>query len=103
MILLLGHQYSIPLSFLSKRATTFFKIKNRCSTLHYIFKRSFTLKLITCYNFNKTHSKKNEEILAYVINFPIYKLSILLSSYILQKIGIKLFRNQIDLLFHFET
>ena len=29
---------------LSKRATTYVCVKNRCSVLHYIFKKEFTLK-----------------------------------------------------------
>ena len=65
-------------------ASIFFKIKNRCSVFHDIFKKTFTLinKFSVFYTFNKTDSEKYEEMYdmntkCYAENighiFPIYK------------------------------
>ena len=56
----MGHQCSFSgmSRFFFKTCYYFFFIKSRCSVLHYIFKKNFTLQL-------KISSEKNEEILAW--------------------------------------
>ena len=100
-----------------KRATTF-SVKKKCSVLHYIFKKNFTLnnQFNPFYNdFNITDSQNYEEILAWWKHRILFRkyISLILQftdnlhcwiygSYCIKNC-IKWFRNQTGVLFHFQT